>query len=237
MSHARQLALPFAHSPRYEAAGFLSAASNAEALAWLDHTPDWPRGRLAIWGPAGSGKTHLLHLWSERLGASLLPGPSLRFTVPERPLAIDDADASAGDPMLNTMTSAGVAGLPVLLAGRDPPSRWPARLPDLASRLRALTAVQIRPADDALLRALIARLLAERQMVVSEAVQEFLLLHLPRTPSAIREAVARLDRAALAAGGRASRSIAAEVLAGMIGFDDNFAPAASSGSSGTPLLL
>jgi chromosomal replication initiation ATPase DnaA len=237
MSHARQLALPFAHSPCYEAGGFLSAASNAEALAWLDHTPGWPQRRLAIWGPAGSGKTHLLHLWSERLGASLFPGPSLRFTVPERPLAIDDADASAEKPLLHMLNAAGEAGLPVLLAGREPPARWPVRLPDLASRLRAITAVQIGPADDALLRSLLARLLGERQMAVSEPVQEFLLLHLPRTPSAIREAVARLDRAALAAGGRASRSIAAGVLAGMIGFDDNFAPGALPGSPVTPLLL
>jgi chromosomal replication initiation ATPase DnaA len=237
MSHARQLALPFAHSPHYEASAFISAASNAEAMAWLDRTPDWPQRRLAVWGPAGSGKTHLLHLWSERLGALLLPGPSLRFTAPGRPLAIDDADAAAERPLLHMLNATAEAHLPVLLAGRDPPARWPVRLPDLASRLRALTAVQIGPADDQLLRSLLACLLVERQMVVSGVVQEFLLLQLPRTPAAIREAVARLDRAALAAGGRASRSVAAEVLAQMIGYDDNFAPASSAASPSAALLL
>jgi chromosomal replication initiation ATPase DnaA len=234
MSHARQLALPFVHSPRYDPAGFLSAASNAEALAWLDHIADWPQRRLAVWGPAGSGKTHLLHLWSSRMGALLLDGPSMRFTVPDRPLAIDDADAAPEKPLLHTLNAATEIGLPVLLAGRDPPARWPVRLPDLASRLRAMTAVQIRPADDELLCSLLRSLVAERQMVVSEAVQQFLLLHLPRTPAAIREAVARLDRAAMAAGGRANRGIAAEVLAGMTGMDENVTPSASSA---TPLLL
>jgi hypothetical protein len=49
--------------------------------------------------------------------------------------------------------------------------------------------------------------------------------------------VARLDRATLAAGGRASRSLAAQVLAEMIGFVVNFAPPSPPASSLTPLLL
>jgi chromosomal replication initiation ATPase DnaA len=237
MSHTRQLALPFVHSPHYEAAAFISAASNAAAVAWLEQTSAWPQRRLAVWGSAGSGKTHLLHVWSERQGASVLVGPSLRFTAPERPLAIDDADAAAERPLLHMLNAVAEADLPVLLAGRDPPARWPVRLPDLASRLRAITAVQIGPADDHLLRSLLARLLVERQMAVSQAVQEFLLRHLPRTTGAIREAVARLDRAALAAGGCASRSVAAEVLVQMTGFDDNFTPTPPATSPPTALLL
>ncbi|MDA8253677.1 MAG: chromosomal replication initiator DnaA, partial [Rhodospirillales bacterium] len=101
------------------------------------------------------------------------------------------------------------------LAGRTPPARWPVALPDLASRLRATAAVEIRPAEDELLRALLARLLAERQIAVSEAVQAWLLARLPRTPAAVREAAARLDRAALAAGGPISRAVAAAVLSEM----------------------
>jgi chromosomal replication initiation ATPase DnaA len=50
----------------------------------------------------------------------------------------------------------------VLLAARTPPAHWPVRLPDLASRLRATTAVEIAPPEDSLLRSLLARLLAER---------------------------------------------------------------------------
>jgi len=53
-------------------------------------------------------------------------------------------------------------------------------------------------------------------MVVSEAVQDFLLARLPRTGDAVRQAAALLDQASLAAGGRATRAMAAEVLA-MIG--------------------
>ena len=236
MSQARQFALPFPHSPQYEAADFLAADGNAEALRWLDHTTEWPQRRLALWGPAGSGKTHLVHIWARRAGASVIDGASLRLVPPERALAIDDADAAPEQPLLHTLNAAAEAGFPVLLAGREAPARWPVRLPDLASRLRAITAVQIRPADDTLLRMLLARLLAERQVAVPESVQRFLLLHLPRTAAAMREAAARLDHASFAAGRRASRAIAAEVVAEMTGLEDSL-PAAPSESPLTPLLL
>ena len=232
-----QYALPFPHSPHYEAADFLAADSNAEALAFLDNTADWPQRRLAVWGPEGCGKTHLLHMWARRQGAALVAGPSLRLVPPERALAIDDADAAPERPLLHTLNAAAAAGLPVLLAAREAPARWPVRLPDLASRLRAITAVPIRAADEALLRALLARLLSERQFPVAEPVQQFLLLHLPRTPAAIREAAARIDHASLAAGGRATRAIAAAVLAGMTGLDDNFTVASAIAPSAAPLLL
>ena len=208
----RQLPLPLAHRPEFTAAGFIEAPSNAAALAWLAPGAAWPTGRLALWGEAGCGKTHLLHVWARRAGARfvLLPDDE----PPAGPIAIDDADAVAFDErrLLHLLNAAAEAGQSVLLAARTPPSRWPVALPDLASRLRATAAVEIAPADDTLLADLLKRLLVARQLAVPEAVQSWLLLRLPRTPAAIREAAARLDRASLAAGGAVTRPIAAAVL-------------------------
>lgn len=233
----RQLPLPFVHTPQHGAADFLPAPSNATALAWLNRTADWPQQRLALWGEEGSGKTHLLTLWASRMRADLLAGPALPREPgrPEAPLAIDDADAASERPLLHLLNAAAEARLPVLLAGRTPPARWPVGLPDLASRLRAVVAVEILPAEDDLLRALLARLLAERQIAVPEAVQDWLLARLPRTPAAIREAAARLDRAALAAGRPVTRAVAAAVLEGLA----DTTPEGTIGlpAEGAPLLL
>ena len=48
----------------------------------------------------------------------------------------------------------------------------PVAIPDLASRLRALPGVALAPPDDALLRALIVKLAADRQLAVDEALVE-----------------------------------------------------------------
>lgn len=217
MSAAHQLALPFAHQPDYAAEDFLRAPCNEEALAWLEQTADWPNGRLALWGEEGVGKTHLLHIWAARRGAEFLSGPLLRglAAAPTTAVALDDADAADEVALFHLINTMAEARRPLLLAGRAAPARWPTRLSDLASRLRATTAVRILPAGDNLLRALLARLLAERQLAVPEGLQDWLLARLPRSQGALREAVARLDRAALAAGSL-NRVVGARVLAEML---------------------
>lgn len=220
----RQLALSFPVAPHYDAAGFLPAASNRDVLAWLEDPAAWPGRRLAVHGAAGSGKTHLLHMFAERRSAALLPGTALHG-LPEIPeqgaIAIDDADV-VPEPtaLLHLLNACAERGLPVLLAARLPPARWGVSLPDLLSRLRATATVAIGLPDDALLRALLARLIAERQLRVDAAVQDWLLTRLPRSGAAMREAAACLDRVSLAAGGRVTRTVAAEVLARMGATDD-----------------
>ena len=211
-----QLVLPFPHEANYDARDFLPAVSNQEALAWLQRAADWPERRLALWGQAGCGKTHLLRAWAVSTGAPCLAGQALRDLneVPDSgALVLDDADTVAPDAMLlHLLNTARDRGLSVLLSGRTPPARWPVRLPDLASRLRAVTPIEIRPPDDALLRALLMRLLADRQLAVPQSVQDWLLLNLPRSPAALRTAVGRLDRASLAFGKAITRSLAASLL-------------------------
>lgn len=214
----RQLPLPFAHRPGHAAADFIADASNAEALAWLARTGAWPAGRLALWGEAGCGKTHLLRVWAGQHGARVLDGAALAGLPPppDRPVAVDDASAAEDAALLHLLNAAAEAGLPLLLADRRPPARWGATLPDLASRLRATASVAIAPAGDGLLAALLARLLADRQMAVSGAVQAWLLARLPRSPAALRLAAAKLDGAALAAGRRVTIPLAAAALADLL---------------------
>ncbi len=211
----RQLALPFTHDPAYHPDDFVGDPSNEQALAWLE--ADWPAGRLALWGGAGCGKTHLLHRWAAWCGGVILPGPGLTM-LPTLPpgggIAVDDADRAPERALLHLLNDAAEAGRPVLLAARVAPSRWGTALADLASRLRAVPAVEVGPPGDAMLETLFARLLAERQLAVPESVQRWLLVRLPREPAALREVAARLDGAAMAAGRRVGLGLAAEVLGG-----------------------
>jgi chromosomal replication initiation ATPase DnaA len=225
-----QLALPIFRGPRFAEADFRLAPSNSAAWVWLRRTEEWPNHRLALWGEAGRGKTHLLHVWAARHGAGIRTGPELRG-VPEvsAGVAIDEADAVTDETaLLHLLNAAAESRLPVLLAARAPPARWHLRLPDLASRLRAVTAVEIGPPEDELLRVLLARLLAERQLRPPEPVQDWLLRRLPRSAAALRDAVARLDAAALDRHRNITVQFAADVLA------DILAPEEPIGADGPP---
>jgi chromosomal replication initiation ATPase DnaA len=209
-----QLPLPFQHQPRFGANDFIRARSNLAALAWLE--TDWPERRLALFGAKGCGKSHLLHIWARQTGAILLSGPALTDLdgVPhDGALALDDADTVCDEVLLlHLLNTASDRRLRVLLSGRTAPARWPIRLPDLSSRLRAFTVVEVGQPDDDLLEALLIKLLADRQLLISPTVQKWLLLRLPRSPAVLREAVALLDRESLVSGIAITRQLAARVL-------------------------
>ncbi|MFC4170365.1 chromosomal replication initiator DnaA, partial [Teichococcus aestuarii] len=181
----RQLALPLDLPPVFQGE-VMADRSNAEARAWLGRASAWPAQRLAVFGPAGVGKSHLLRQEAVARGWRLLQGPALRGVPEPAPTALDDADCVAEEAALFHLINACAAQrLPLLLAGRQPPARWAVALPDLASRLRATAAVGIGEPSDTLLAALLARHFAERQLRVPEAVQEWLLARLPREAGAI----------------------------------------------------
>lgn len=249
-SPGRQLALPLPVAASFDLAELLEDSSNAAALAWLRRPDAWPGGRLGLFGGAATGKTHMLRGFAAARGWPVLDGLSVRGwpVVPPGPgLALDDADCAPEEAaLLHLLNLCAERGQKLLMAGRDPPARWAVTLPDLRSRLRAMTAVAVLPPGDGLLSALLRRHFQLRQLRVERGVQDWLLARLPREAAAVAEAAARLDRAALAAGGRVTRALAREALADMPGFgpgegqceeDDDSMAIGDGGCPETPTLL
>ena len=72
-----QLAIDLQYRTAFGRADFLVSACNAEALGFVERWPDWQAPALLIHGPAGSGKTHLAHLWQARCGGIIVPAATL----------------------------------------------------------------------------------------------------------------------------------------------------------------
>ncbi|MCC6006898.1 MAG: chromosomal replication initiator DnaA [Rhodobacteraceae bacterium] len=218
----RQLALALPVRAARGREDFLVAPSNAEALAALEDCRRWPAGRLALSGPAGAGKTHLMHVWAGATGAAMpmaedlspgdVPGLAARGCV-----ALDDADRVAGRPeaeraLLHLANALAEADGRLLLAARAPPARWGIGLPDLASRLAAAPVARIAPPDEALLAAVLVKLFEDRQLRVAPAAIEAILSRIERSAASARAAVALLDAAALSAGRAVTAPLVREVL-------------------------
>lgn len=218
MSAPGQLALDLGHRPAFGRDDFLVATSNREAVAWIDRWPDWPGRALAVCGSEGAGKTHLARVWCAKSGAAFVgsdDGLDMRALVEQdRPgLAVDDADRLADeDALLHAFNFVTENGGHVLLTGREPPARWSVVLPDLASRLRAVSVTSLGPPDDELFAAVLVKLFAERQLAVGEDVVLYLVTRLERSFTAARACVEALDRRALAASRRVTIPLAGEVL-------------------------
>jgi chromosomal replication initiation ATPase DnaA len=215
----RQLALALAHEESFAREDFLSGASNADALNLIERWPDWPDRALALVGPEGAGKSHLAAIFAEtsgarRLSARALGETDLLHALATGALVVEDAASNINERALfHLINLVREEEAHLLITARAAPARWAVALPDLASRLRAIPAVTLTAPDDALLRAVLLKLFADRQLAVDGALIAYLVTRIERSFAAARAAVERLDHEALRLKRPVTRALAAEVLA------------------------
>jgi len=213
-----QLVFELPHRTAMGLEDFLVSESNAAAVALVDRWPDWPIGAAVIAGPKGSGKTHLANVWLKRAGATALEASTIsREAVPTIAAAgavlIEDvqnvADEAALFHLLNLVRE---QRLQILLTTDTVPGDLRITLPDLRSRLKALPLTTIDPPDDALLRAVLVKLFADRQLSVEPHLVDYVIVRMERSMLAAERFVAEADRRALVLQRRVTRAIAAATL-------------------------
>ena len=222
MNAPRQLALALPHAESFAREDFLTGAPNEAALAMIERWPDWPDRTLALVGPDGAGKSHLAAIWAEiagarRVSARALGETNLMGALATGALVIEDAparlthalDERALFHLLNLVREEEAF---LLITAQTAPARWPVALPDLASRLRAVPTVALNAPDDALLRAVLVKLFADRQLDVDMSLVSYLATRIERSFAAARAAVEALDREALRMRRPVTRALAAELL-------------------------
>ncbi len=215
----RQLALALPLAESFAREDFFESPANAGALALIDAWPDWPSRTVILVGQEGTGKSHLAAIWSALAGARFLAGKALNPAgVPAalstgalvlENLAPLQFDQRALFHLFNMVQEQKAF---VLITATAHPAGWSLDLPDLASRLRALPVVELSPPDDKLLRAVLVKLLTDRQIIADEGLVAYLLSRLERSLAAARAAVEWLDRESLRQKRPVTRVLAAELF-------------------------
>jgi chromosomal replication initiation ATPase DnaA len=215
----RQLALALGFRERFGREDFLEGPSNAAALALVERWPDWPAPAVALVGPDGAGKSHLAAIWATSVGARAIAGHAITaagvpIALATGALVVEDWQAGTCDEaaLFHLLNLARDQGASLLITARTAPSGWPIALRDLASRLRALPVVTLAPPDDALLRAVLVKLFADRQLAVDAGLVGYVASRIERSFAAARAVVDELDREALREKREVNRAFAAELL-------------------------
>lgn len=200
---------------------FFVAPSNAIAVASIEGWADWAGRKFVLTGPPGSGKTHLTHVWAQLSGAAILPARDLPGayipTLAQGCVAVEDVpdiaqDRAAETALFHLHNLVLAEGHSLLMTGTAPAPQWGLGLPDLTSRTRAAGAAALEAPDDMLLTAVLAKLLADRQLTPKPDLIPYLLLRMERSFAEAGHIVDALDTASLAEKKPVNRKLAAQVL-------------------------
>lgn len=198
-----QLPFPFESTRSYAREDFVPGDANAEALAFVDAWPAWPARVCALWGPVGSGKTHLGEIWRAQSSAETLDPRTLNVETVAGLAAggafwADDVDrVEGGAALFHLLNFVNQTNGWLLMTGCEAPQCWPTKVPDLHSRLTAVPSVSLNAPDEALIARVLLKLFGERQLKVPEALIDYLVPRLERSFGDAERIVVLIDRLAL----------------------------------------
>lgn len=164
-------------------------------------------GHLYLWGPEGSGRSHLL---AATVAAAESAGrPALQLNpedvtagLPDTAallVAVDDIDALGDDAQIelfNAFNRASARQHTLVLAGAQPPRVLRLR-EDLRTRIGQCLVFELRPLDDATRAAILATLAERRGMRLPEDLVHYLLRHGHRDLPSLVSIIDALDAASL----------------------------------------
>jgi chromosomal replication initiation ATPase DnaA len=205
---ARQLVLDLPFRAAMGRSDFFVSDANAAAVAGVEAWRDWPLSKIVLIGPAGSGKTHLTHVFCDQSSARLIAARDIGAFNPTdlaetQSIAIEDADQIPGahasqEALFHLHNACAQRNVALLVTARSAPARWGLSLPDLDSRMQQAGQLTLAAPDDQLIAAVLVKLAADRQMALTPALLGYILPRIERSLARARDFIARLDAEALA---------------------------------------
>lgn len=200
-SKVNQLILQFPHQPDYSADNFLPLPFNKSANSAVESFPTKEGDILVVYGPKGSGKTHLLRKWTELRLAKFVNVENIDDVEPREGLyAVDDLqelNIQQQEKLFHIFNYMKGIGGSLVVASQIPVAQLNL-IPELRSRLLLGTQAELTAPQESDLKLLLVKWSQDRQLKLEQTVISYILSHCERSPQVLEGIVEALDTLSLA---------------------------------------
>ncbi len=211
-NYQKQTTFNFSHKPYMEKDDFIVSDCNIQAYNIINMWPEWLHFATCIYGPKGSGKTHLAYMFAQKVmqisqpvfQVQTIQAHNINLYTPEKLFAqspcliienlCEDLDNEAMFHIYNYFRDN--KGYILFLANTSP-SYMNFKLPDLSSRIKEIPAIEIMQPSDEMINMLLLKLFADRQLKVSAEVLKYALSYMTRSFDYAQKLVIEADRISL----------------------------------------
>ena len=202
----KQMALPLKFKSIKNRENYLISKCNIEAVKLIENFEFWQNKKkinsipgAIIYGPKGSGKTHLSSILKQKIDCVYLTSLSntiLNEVIEGKNFILDNFLPGKRYPselvmhFINQVTNKEGS---LLLLSRQSPYEMNWKLDDLNSRIRSLISSEIKLPDDVLLYSLIVKYSSEKNLFLSDKKLIYILERLDRSFESVIKVIDRLD--------------------------------------------
>jgi len=213
-----QLIFKFPSSQVYFHEDFYVSSSNREAYDLINSWPKWIKRIANIFGPTGSGKTHLMSLLKNKTSVLEIDSKDLndkiffKFKTKEA-LIIENIDEKISENLLFSIWNMALQDNKYLLfTSIKPITTLKFKLPDLRSRAKDIIAIGLKLPGDDLISVILTKSFSDKQINVEKKHIDYIIKRIDRSYEKIYQFVLTLDKYSLKKGSSFSLKMIKEVL-------------------------
>ena len=213
-----QLILKFSTQHDYKKEDFYVSEGNKQAYDFITSWPKWIKRIINIFGPHGSGKTHLASILKSKtpvfkIESKLLnEDVFLKFKTKEA-LVIENLNKLVSEPLLFSLWNTVLQDNKYfLITSEEPINILDFKLPDLKSRVDSCINIGIKLPDDALISVILAKNFSDKQINLDKKHIDYIVKRIDRSYEKISQFISVLDTYSLKMSSPISLKLIKEVL-------------------------
>ena len=213
-----QLILKFPYQQAYKKEDFYVSSSNEKAYDFINEWPKWIKRTVNIFGPKGSGKSHLASILKGKTSCLKIESKDLNDKVlamlkTKEALIIENMNTNISEKLLFSLWNTCLQDNKYLLiTSINPINSFKFKLNDLKSRVQSCLNVGISLPTDDLISVIIAKNFSDKQIKVEKNHIDYIIKRIDRSYEKISQFILVFDKYSLKKGTPFGLKMIKEVL-------------------------